>query len=75
MAETNGVTVDFLVWLEFKAVAQLQPGLGIGAVAFARERKLGALGVDELAVARSVVMLFVFARREQAADVTITVLR
>ena len=68
MAEADGVAVDFLVWLELQAFAQLQAGAWIGAVAFTRQRELGALGIDELAVGCAVVMFFVVAGREQAAE-------
>ena len=69
MAEADGVAIDGLVRLELEAAVQLQVGVGVGAVAFGGERQLGAFGIDELAVAHAVVVLFIFARWEQPADI------
>src|SRR5476649_1950881 len=69
MAEANGVAIDRLMRLEFEAAVQLYVAFGVGAVALGAHYQLAALGIYELAVAHAVVVFFIVARREQAADV------
>lgn len=68
MGQADGVAVNRLVRLEFKATVQLHIAVGVGAITFCVEHQLAAFGIDELAVAQAVVMLVVLAWREQAAE-------